>query len=240
MAAEQGVIEQSRDSLNPKLPGRLSEFLYRTRMIPTAERRHYAALKGFGALGTNAEAALPTLGSLLQRPGADFELGCAIASIGSKGRTVLVNALTNSDTQSRNVAAFCLGIDPESRAQAVPALVSLVERGLASYHVLGAIGRLGGEAKLVIPALTRFLERAEVLSARSSESEMTIMILGLYGEKARTAIPVLLKLYENADETTRQMIRVVVKNIDPRNAQQLLGRAPSAKDDGDPWTGTQD
>jgi len=236
MAARPGVVERTRDSLAPKLPGALSFFLNRTRLIPTAERRHVAACKGFQALGANAESALPALSYLLKRPGCDFELGCAIAGIGLKGRTVLVHALTNSDSQSRRVAAFCLGIDPEASAAALPVLVSLVERGQADYHVLGAIGRLGGDAGLVVPAVTRFLERTNALPAAGFETEnMAIMILGLYRDQARSALPALLNRYYDTDTTTRQVIRVVVKNIDPPNAQRLLGRAPTVEDDADPW-----
>jgi len=236
IASRPSVVERSRDLLTPKLPARFSRFLYTTQMIPTAERRHVGAFKGFHALGTNAETALPSLSNLLQRPGADFELGCAIASIGPKGREVLVNALTNSESDSRNVAAFCLGNDLGARTTAVPALVSLVERGQASYQVLGAIGRLGGEADLVVPALTRFLERTNAPSAAGFETEnMAVMILGLYRGKAQSAVPVLLQLYEDTDKTTRQVIRVVIKNIDPQRAPQLLGRLPTANDDEDPW-----
>jgi len=236
MAARPSVVEWSRDALALRLPGILSRFLNRSRMIPTAERRHAAACDGFSALGTNAQAALPALSNLLRRPGADFELGCAIASIGPKGRAVLVNALTNSGSQARRVAAFCLGNDLEARTSALPVLLSLVERGLANYQVLGAIGRLGGEPEQVIPVLTRFLERTNALQAADFEGEnMAIMILGLYRDKARSALLVLLQRYEDADPTTRQVIRVVVKNIDPPNAHQLLGRAPTTKDDEDPW-----
>jgi hypothetical protein len=235
MAARPGAVERSRDYLAPKLPGFLSFFLNTTRLIPTAERRHVAACIGFQALGTNAESALPALSNLLQRPGSDFELGCAIAGIGPKGRTVLVHALTNSDSQARRVAAFCLGIDPEASAAALPALVSLVERGQADYQVLGAIGRLDGDAGLVVPALTRSLERTNALPAAGFEAEMAILILGLYRDQARSALPILLNRYDDADTTTRQVIRVVIKNIDPPNAQRLLGRAPTVEDDADPW-----
>lgn len=236
MAAQPSVVERTRDSLAPKLPNTLSFFLNRTRLISTAERRHVAASNGFQALGTNAESALPALSNLLQRSGSDFELGCAIAGIGPKGRTVLVHALTNSDSQARRVAAFCLGIDPEARTAALPVLVSLVERGQADYHVLGAIGRLGGDAGLVVPALTRFLERTNALPAAGFDTEyMAILILGLYRDEARSALPVLLNRYADTDTTTRQVIRVVIKNIAPPHAQQLLGRAPTVEDDADPW-----
>jgi hypothetical protein len=236
MAARPSVVERSWDYLAPKLPGALSFFLNRTHQIPTAERRHVAACNGFQALGTNAESALPALSNLLQRPGSDFELGCAIAGIGPKGRTVLVHALTNSEVQSRRVAAFCLGNDPEASTVALPVLVSLVERGQADYQVLGAIGRLGGNAGLVVPALTRFLERTNCQPAAGFEAEnMAILILGLYRDEARSALPVLLNRYADTDTTTRQVIRVVVKNIDPPHAQQLLGRAPTVEDDADPW-----
>jgi hypothetical protein len=236
-ASRPGLLERGQDLIGPKLP-RLANFLYQKQMFQTAEGRRIAAWKGFCALGTNAESALPTLTKMLQRPDADFLLGCTIAVIGPKGRRVLLDALTNGDSGAIDVAAFCLGNDSGARASAVPALVRLIKRprGEASYQVLGAIGRLGGDPELVIPALTRFLEGTEPAGGFITES-MAMLVLGLYGEQSRSAVPVLLKHYEDPDTSTRQLIRVVLKHIDPEHVEQLLGRAPSPKDDEDPWWG---
>ena len=237
MASRPGMGERFRAAVGPRLPSRVSLFLFRTPLIRTAERYRYAACKGFEALGTNAASALPALSELLKLPEADFELGLAISAVGVGGREVLVNALTNRDEQSRRVAAFCLGLDPGAQDSACPALLSLVDRDQANYQVLGALGRLGGSPHMVIPVLTRFLERRNELGVAGFETELAILILGLYGEKAEPAVPVLVSLYGPADKTTRQVIRVVINHIQPEDFQRLLGRPPGAKDNEDPWWG---
>jgi hypothetical protein len=179
--------------------------------------------------------ALPALSRLLERPEADFELGFSIAATGPEGRQVLIKALGHQESSSRRVAAFCLGEDPTAAVEAIPPLVALVDHGQADYQVLGALGRLGGPAELVIPTLTLFLHRPEALATGKLESAMAILILGLYGEEARSSIPVLLQLYPRADKTTRQAIRVVLKHIQPDQAEQPLKHPSRKEDDEDPW-----
>ena len=64
---------------------------------------------------------------------------------------------------------------------------------------------------------------------------MAILTLGLFGEKAQQCVPILAKLYQNADPTTRQVIRMVIKRIKPSEAQSVSGRTPEKTDDEDPW-----
>jgi hypothetical protein len=236
MSSGPGLFERVQDRASEKLPT-VGNFLSRHQMFQTAEGRRIAAWKGFGALGTNAEPALPVLGNMLQQAGANLLLGCTIASIGPKGEEVLLSALTNADDNTIDVAAFCLGLCPASRTSAVPALVSAVDRGQATYHVLGALGRLGCYPELVVPAVSKCLTKTNALPPASVGQAMAILILGLYGEQSRPAVPILVKLYEDPDTTSRQVIRVVLKHIDPEHVEQLLGRAPDARDDQDPWWG---
>jgi hypothetical protein len=115
----------------------------------------------------------------------------------------------------------------------MPALLDLVESDQASYQVFGAIGRLGGDPDVIVPILTRYLERA---SAKGfGEPAMATLILGLFGEKARSCVPLLVRLYPSVDATTRQVIRMALHHIHPGEAERLLGRAWNKTDEEDPW-----
>ena len=188
----------------------------------------------FGILGTNAESALPALKEQLEGPRPDFELGCGIAGIGPRGGEALVDALQSTNGDTRDVAAFCLGEVGSTAELAIPALLNLVERDQASYHVLGAIGRLGGNPDVIVPVLTRYLERGTAKGA-GWEPAMAILVLGLFGEKAQPCVPVLAKLYPSTEATTRQVIRMVLHHINPGDSERLLSRAWNKTDEEDPW-----
>ena len=240
MASRPTAVERIRESLASKLQLKVSRFICPYHTLSPAERRRIAAFHGFAALGTNALPALPALSNLLQRPGPDFALGYAISAIGTDGISVLVNALTNSNKDAITVAAFSLGMEYPPVTSAAPALLSVLERGQASYQVFGALGRIGGDSTIVVPALTKYLGNTNAHSGSWGEPDMAILILGLHGEKARSAVPAIVKLYQDAEPTTRQVIRVVVKKLDPENVERLLGRPPSDKDDEDPyWNGAR-
>jgi hypothetical protein len=235
LSSRPGFQERCSELIRRTIP-RLGPFLERHKFYQTSEARRLAAWKGFAALGTNGEVALPALENLLHRPEADFRLASTIAEIGPRGIQVLVTSLTDEDNHTVDNAAFALGMTgAAARTSAAPVLVKLVENGRASYQVLGAIGRLGGYPDLVIPALSAYLGGTNGPPEASFGQEMAILILALYGEHSISAVPVLLKLYEYPDKTSRQLIRVALKHIDPKHVQELVGRPPSVRDDRDPW-----
>ncbi len=226
--------ETFRDAVGPYLPFWLFNVLRQSTMILDTERCHIAACAGFGILGTNAESALPALKQQLEGPRADFELGFGIASIGPRGGDALVDALKSTNGNTRDVAAFSLGEGGSTAELAIPALLNLVERDQASYHVFGAIGRLGGNPDVIVPVVTRYLERTTA-KVSAWEPAMAILVLGLFGEKAQPCLPVLAKLYPSTDATTRQVIRMALHQINPGDAERLLNRAWNKTDEEDPW-----
>ena len=235
LSSQPWLSERCRAQITRVFPV-VGPFLYRFACVQDAEGLRIAAWKGFNALGTNAESALPTLEKMLHRPQADFLLGSTIAEIGPKGIDVLVAALTNEDNNITDVAAFALGeAGAGARTSAVPVLVKLVEQGRGRYQVLGALGMLGGYPGLVIPALSARLSKTSEVPQAGFSREMAILVLGLYGEQSRSAVPALVQLYADSDKTSRQVIRVVLKHVEPKHAQELLGRPPNARDDEDPW-----
>jgi hypothetical protein len=196
--------------------------------LPPVERRHVAAFEGFVALGERAEPALPALSNLLYRPNPDLQLAWAIASLGPRGIAVLTNALTGGREDVRDLAALSLGLEGPAAGSAVPVLLTLIDRGEASYHVLGAVGRIGAEPREVAPPLMRHLERI-VAGDADDPCSMTILLLGLCGEAARPAVPHLLTLHQRAAPAERALIRQALLRIDPLAAVQLPeeGRAGS-------------
>jgi hypothetical protein len=183
--------------------------------LTPVERRHVAAFEGFAALGRRAEPALPALSNLLSRPHPDLQLGWAIASVGPQGIAVLTHALTNSDPEVRDTAALSLGLEASAATSAVPTLLRLTDGGQASYHVLGALGRIGCDPALAVPPLTRNLERL-IRHETEDGFNMTVLLLGLCGDKARPALPLLLRLHAQSDPWTQKTIRAVIRRIDPQ------------------------
>jgi hypothetical protein len=182
--------------------------------LTPVERRHVAALDGFVALGPRAAPALPALSNLFHQPQPYLQLGRAIASIGPPGIAVLTHALTNADPQIRDTAALSLGLAGSAAGSAVPTLLSLIDRGAASYPVLGALGRIGCDPALAAPPLMRHLARL-VDNEGDDGFGMTVLVLGLCGDQARPAVPLLLRFHAQSDAWTRKTIRAALKGIDP-------------------------
>lgn len=232
MNSSPGPGERFLNTVGPHIPPWLFNFLRQSSTARDAERCQIAACDGFAILGTNAESALPALKAQLAGPRPDFELGCGIACIGPKGYEALVEALNSTNSDTREVAAFSLGESESAAEIAVPALLNLVGRDQASYQVLGALGRLGGNPDLVVPVLTKYVAHAK---SDAWDPVMAILVLGLFGEKARSCAPLLARLYPEANVTTRQVIRMVLHHIDPAESERLLARAWNKTDEEDPW-----
>ena len=194
--------------------------LFRPGGLSPVERRHVAAFDGFAELGALAEPALPALSNLLNEPNPDLPLAWAIAQIGPKGIAVLTNALTHPRGEVRDLAALSLGLEGSAATSAVPTLLTLIDRGEASYDLLGALGRIGCEPSQAAPVLLRHLERIANGDADDPFC-MTVLLLGLCGDQARPAVPRLLALYEQAGGPERTSIRQALKRIDPAAGARL-------------------
>jgi hypothetical protein len=229
-----------RHRLADHLPDRLAKLMDpfpATRWGERHIRWHVAACEGFTLLGTNATTALPALSNLLSSTtNADLPLTSAIANIGPQGIAVLTNALTSTNAQRRDQAALALGLHYAEAGMALPVLVGCVERGVASYHVLGAIGRIGGEDPRVVPALVRLLTMTNLPPGGALDQAMAILVLGLQGHRAQAAIPLLQARYESAiatgDIINRKLLRRVLICISPHKIQLP---PPAPGEAGDDW-----
>jgi hypothetical protein len=203
-----------------------------------AGRWQIAACEGFGYLGTNGESALPVLSNLLYTTGVDLPLTSAIGNIGPRGMAVLTNALVTTNADLRDNAALSLGFCGDGARMALPALVSCVERGQASYHVLGAIGRIGGSDPRLVPALVRLLKLNPIPAGMVLDETMAILVLGLQGREAQAAVPLLLARYhalaqDGQPSAERHLVRRVLKSISPETEAQLP--PPTLDEQRDDW-----
>jgi hypothetical protein len=221
------------------LPARLGTWLDSstpTMWGPRYLRWQVAAFKGFTLLGTNATVALPALSNLLLRADADMPLTFAIGNIGPQGLVLLTNVLAHAKAPLRDNAALALGLHASEATRALPALVACVERGAASYQVLGAIGRIGGESPRLVPALVTWLDATNAPPGVEFDESMAILVLGLEGPPARPAIPVLRSRYQRAaaagNTATCRLLRRALKHIAP-NEESLPPPGPG--EDGTDW-----
>jgi len=218
-----------RDAIAERLPEELGERFYPRDSRDFAERENVAAFDGFTILGINAEPALPALSNLLLRAEGHLPLTWAIANIGPKGIALLTNALTRANAYpQRAVVALALGLKYQQARSAVPALVDCVERGHASYEVLGALGRIGYDDRRLVPALVHLLE----INPRANpilDKQMAFLLLGLQREGARVAAPLVIVEYRllEGDATAaanRRFYRRILRSIAPDLETQLPPR----------------
>jgi hypothetical protein len=239
MSASDSSVDRLRKSIADRLPNacyRFRQFVFpggywQTRVM----RRHIAAHDGFVILGTNAEPALPALSNLFFQGHADMPLAWAISGIGPKGIGLLTDALASPDRSLRDEAALALGLQGDRDRTAMPALVSCVKQGRGSYSVLGAIGRIGGNPEIVVPALINVLQGPDKPPPGSLEESMSIVILGIHRERARPAVPLLLKLHETGTPETMHVIRRALKNIAPETVAGLAKGNFRNDEDDSPW-----
>jgi len=196
-----------------------------------SDRWQIAAFDGFTLLSTNAEPALPALSNLLYTTEPCMPLTWAISFVGPQGICLLTNALFSTNRALRDECALALGLQGEQARMAIPALVSCVQSGYASYHVLGALGRIGGDCSGAVPALTRLLQENESIPNTNLDSAMAVLLIGLQRERSQSVLPVLIKLYlesrENDDVNDRRLLRMAIKRISPSAEAQLPAASES-------------
>ena len=195
MSSKPGVWAKIQDLIAARLPQKWGDFVYPIHSRDLTERRNVAALEGFTILGTNAEPALPALSNLLFQGRDTLLLTWAIANIGPKGIGLLTNALERNSHRLVDLAALALGLQYEDAKSAAPELLNCVERGNASYDVLGALGRIGCDDPRLVPALMRSLNQKGEAIKPGNDQYMIFLLLGLQREKARAAAPLVIAQY---------------------------------------------
>ena len=202
-----------------------------------AGRWNIAAFDGFVLLGTNVAYALPALSEPIKHGELGLPRAWAIASLGPAGIACLSQVLQSTNRGSVDDAALALGMEGEAARAALPALLDAVEHGRASYHVLGAIGRIDPRQPRLVPALLRLLEASPPPGPADFDETMALLLLGLQGEGAAPAIPLLQRKFAAEQSPNavhwRRLLRRVILAIEPAAAATVP--LPDSEVDGDEW-----
>ena len=95
---------------------------------------------------------------------------------------------------------------------ATPTLVRLLDDQQTSYTAATALGGIGVES---IPVLTQALTNTHACARESAAR-----VLGLFGPRARSALPGLLKCSQDPDKSVRGFAAFAVKQVDPKAARK--------------------
>jgi HEAT repeat protein len=174
-----------------------------------------AAIAALGEMGSDADAAVPTLAKFLRDPKREIRLKAvdALASLGSSAKAAvpeLTAALKDSDEALRLGAANTLGKIGIEAKSAVPALVEALEdtSNIVRLKVTNALANMGLEAESAVPALI------EAMSDPDQEVQMgAIGALGRIGVQAKPAIPELTRALTNPNSRTRVSAMMALSNI---------------------------
>jgi len=158
----------------------------------TDNDNHWRAVYAFEVLGQDAKPAVPAL----------------------------IHLLNDRDPDVRSAAAVACGwIGPPAR-DAVPALVERYLRDTSDevgLYAAQSLGWIQPEPAMVLPAYVENLERGN--GKRWLTYDETFLVLGKLGQKARTAVPVLLRILNDPnDPTYHQAAARALKKIDPEAA----------------------
>lgn len=188
-----------------------------------AGRRRMAGLIGFGIVGERGARALPGLSNLLYHAGASMEVGLALGGLGEAGRSQLIAALASPDAQVRGTAALALGLEGARDRRVLPALLSALDQGYVDYHILGAIGRLGGDSEATGLSVSKALLREGGPPPCSMEQRMLVCLAGLCGPHAAPALPALERRRMACDESHRVLIERAIQRIAPPVSPAKIG-----------------
>ncbi len=118
--------------------------------------RHWQALRGFEALGSEAAPAIPELTARLERGENPEFVSYALAGIGIDSLPSLQSGSTNRNVWVRRAATAALGLLGADAVTAVPALIERLSDANAEVrrNAAESLGKIGQAATEAIPALT--------------------------------------------------------------------------------------
>jgi HEAT repeat protein len=193
---------------------------------PDAEAR-CQAIHALGAIGSEAEEAVPALTQILQRDperGPRIEAALALSKMRPASRSAvpaLAEALGDEELWVRMNAAIALaGLGAESRP-AVPALIKALRNeinrtNLDAFHftiqeeVAIALGHASAGTPEAVPVLTDTLQTANSASLRYAAARA----LGMVGADARPAVPLLREMLQDKDPQARRVAKDALHAIE--------------------------
>ncbi len=163
-------------------------------------------------VSTDEKVVLVPLTGLLKDPDAQVRRVAVRALGGMVPRVAavpaLIGALDDEEPTVRNSAVSWLGVIGAPAEKAAPKLLTLLREDKAvRYEAARALGRIR-EAKLTVPALTEALKGGDT---------RWVAAMGLveFGPGAKTALPALLKTFNDSAGSDRAMVLRAIFAIDP-------------------------
>jgi HEAT repeat protein len=170
--------------------------------------KHGDAFRALATLGPDAKSAIPDLADLLKEA-QGLEVAYTLAQIGPTSLPALENALTSSNGEAGMNAAQGLARlgDPSSIANLLAALKD-PDPG-TRYMVVTALVRFPGQANVIVPALTNYLDDPDSMVVGN-----VARTLGSFGAKARPAFPEVLKMVGGTNYDAGEAATEALMNID--------------------------
>ena len=179
-------------------------------MIGTTREREYSAMRGFEALGTVAEPAIPTLATLLTNRDTAPAAAICLAGIGSASVPVLLTGLTNRDSKVRSRSATALGaIDPPAQQAVAPLLRALEDPApVVRTGATWALGAMKLDPDLVVPRLASMID-----DTNHNTRFAAVAAISDYGSSGKLAIPRLEKALRDQDPLIQEAARSALKKL---------------------------
>jgi HEAT repeat protein len=122
-----------------------------------------AARKALAALGPDAAPAIPQLARMLNEAGTGNSAAWALVQIGTKSLPVLLDALTNGNTNARMEVAGAIGWLREDAEEAIPGLVECMKDDDSGVrgNAIAALQAIPKRPEIAVPALIAALADPE-------------------------------------------------------------------------------
>jgi len=189
------------------------------RMLSDGERRSGYAISYFWTLSSNGNDAIPALAQMARRTNAEWpshRAMCCLALIGSNALPAVTEILAETNSAIRASAIGNIGLERYRRAADWSAAVPLFLHYAndpdtnVSYASISTLGVIAHEPETCIPLITNKLTSTNFVMRR-----VAIGALGGFGSRASSAVPLLLPMLNDRDETVRSAATNALKKIAP-------------------------
>lgn len=178
---------------------RVSEYTY---------LKEFATIRGFFALGTLAQPAVPELCRRLNSTNwtETWRAAHILARMGANGVEAVFGAATNSAAVSRAAAAFGLGIVVTNHAKAFAVIVGMKSDSDAKVRasVAGSLARSEGRAEEAIPVLIGLLTDSDLSVRQIALQSLGNIAHGKFTGDFSAAVPALVALKTDPDKRLSQ------------------------------------